>query len=180
MTENKKRIPYIKDSETSKAAAESLTSDHDDVKRIIVLYQGGNFTCDEAFNLLGGERYNTISARITNLRQAGILVTTGERRKTSRGRYADILMLAPGACFEWYEQWSNGDRPGVLVRGRWRKGLEKVAAAYVWDPSAENQTTLLRVTMAGKDFLRDPAEARESDEGPESEDDDDFMSWLND
>lgn len=182
MDETKNRIPYVKGSETSEAAARALMSDHEDVRKLIVLYQGGHYTCDEAFNLLGGERYNTVSARVTNLHQAGILIRTGEKRKTSRGRYAEVLMLAPGACLEWYEEWANGLRPSALLRGRWRKDLEKAAAAYASDPTPENQAALLSTTMAGKEFLLPdrmrPKEAGHlSDDGSDL-DDDDFMSWV--
>jgi hypothetical protein len=49
--------------------------------------------CEEAERLLG-MRHQTCSARFSEMKRDGLLVVTGERRKTSTGCRADVLALS--------------------------------------------------------------------------------------
>lgn len=142
--------PHAKGSETSRLAAESLTTRCDDARRILELYATGNYTRDEVVVALGESRYSTLTARVTDLCDAGCLVPTGERRKTRRGRFADVLMLAPGATLEWFTDWLRGARPSAPSQKAWLKDLGRVALEWAKDPTPENEATLKRVLMAGR------------------------------
>lgn len=145
--------PYVKGSETSREAAESLTTRRDDAKRVLDLYATGNHTRDEVVVALGESRYSTFTARVSDLCDAGCLIETGERRKTRRGRNADVLTLAPGAKLEWFVDWLRGDRPSVQTHRQWLKELGKVVLQWAEVPTSENEAAVRKVMLAGKAFI---------------------------
>jgi hypothetical protein len=95
------RPGYVQDSDTSRAAADSLSDrELSKQKLAIVGYIDRNAehgaTCDEievAFDL----RHQTASARIRELSLSGVLVDTGRRRTTRSGRLARVYVIAEAA-----------------------------------------------------------------------------------
>jgi hypothetical protein len=65
-----------------------------DMSRIVLLMKEHprGLICDEAEKLLG-MRHQTCSARFSEMKRDGLLLPTGERRKTSTGSNADVLAL---------------------------------------------------------------------------------------
>lgn len=142
--------PYVKGSETSKLAAESLTTRREDGKRVWDLYGTGDYTRDEVVVLLDESRYNTWTARASDLCDAGCLTETGERRKTRRGRFADVLTRVPGATFEQFEAMLRGDRPRILNQRKWSKSLQKAVVTYAWEPTPQNEAAVKKLIAAAR------------------------------
>jgi hypothetical protein len=148
--------PYVKGSETSKLAAESLTTRRDDAKRVWDVYGTGDFTRDEVVVTLDETRYNTWTARASDLCDAGCLIETGERRKTRRGRYADVLTRVPGGTFEQFEAMLRGDRPRILNRRKWLKSLEQAVIRWAWDATPENEAEVRRLVLEARSIHPEP------------------------
>lgn len=83
--------PYVKGSDTSKAAARSIEPDSKTLRGLILAFIRGRYpggaTCDEIERSMG-LRHQTASARVTELRDAGYILDTGLRARTSSGRSA--------------------------------------------------------------------------------------------
>jgi predicted Rossmann fold nucleotide-binding protein DprA/Smf involved in DNA uptake len=56
---------------------------------------GGAATCDQIIEHLGWG-HQSVSPRWTELKKAGLIVATGERRPTRTGRTAGVYAVAPG------------------------------------------------------------------------------------
>lgn len=88
-------IPYVKGSDTSKAAADSMEKPAINLReRIFVAIDAtetDGMTCDEAEVALD-LRHQTVSARIRELSLDGRLVETKNRRRTRAGRYAAVYV----------------------------------------------------------------------------------------
>jgi hypothetical protein len=86
-------VPYVKGSDTSEAAAESMrehvTQLAGRVLRAIASGGASGFTCDEV-EVLTGMAHQTCSARVNELMRKGRIVDTGQRRKTRSGRKAVV------------------------------------------------------------------------------------------
>lgn len=89
--------PWVKGSETSAAAADSMIPHLGKLQRLVValaeLRGPKGFTCDEA-ELALKQRHQSVSARIRELVQKGLLLKTELKRKTSSGRQA-FVYIAP-------------------------------------------------------------------------------------
>lgn len=89
--------PGHTDSDTSREAASKIAP-HTQylVRKIAQLLTNGPRACFEVEQLLDMS-HQTASARMTEMREAGLIVDTGERRKTPTGRNAIVWKLAQGA-----------------------------------------------------------------------------------
>lgn len=91
--------PHVKDSDTSRAAAESQIPTVMSLQSLVllrVLHAGRRgLTCDEIEEQMSG-RHQTISARVRELVQLGRIRDLGLRRKTRSGRNARVY-VATGA-----------------------------------------------------------------------------------
>lgn len=79
------------------AAVAKKSNAASDRTRITELYRSRGvigLTSDES-QAWFGLSHQTGSARVAELRKAGIIIKSGHRRKTRRGRYADVLVIAP-------------------------------------------------------------------------------------
>jgi len=87
---SRQSAPYAP-TDTSQAAAESIVRDLSKVKRVIWhhIRIWGGLTCEEVEIHLAIS-HQTASARIRDLRLAGVIRDTGERRKTKSGRQAIV------------------------------------------------------------------------------------------
>lgn len=84
--------PHARASDTSRAAAESVVKDVTRLRRAVLDAIGtepDGLTCDQVEERLG-IRHQTASARVRELAQLGLIIDTGERRKTRSGRSAAI------------------------------------------------------------------------------------------
>lgn len=155
--------PYVKGSITSEKAARGQKPGkvRNIVIAIIALYRTGDFTVDEALRQLDekGDNYSGVTPRFTTCRRARILEGTGTYRRTSRGASAEVLRLVPGATIETYDAYLRGETPEVLDFARWKKALLKSALAHAANPTVENHTALMKVVMAGAQFLESSAPA---------------------
>ena len=92
------RLPFVAGSDTSEAAADSLvesvTALRKKVLNCIKLQLHGEATCDEVEVALRMS-HQTASARIRELSLMGLIVDSGDRRKTRSGRKARIYTLRP-------------------------------------------------------------------------------------
>lgn len=81
---------FMKESPTSRAAAESMMISAASLRGLVLAYIGktSGLTCDEVEVGLG-LRHQTASARITELKLAGRIRSIG-RRPTRSGRYAEV------------------------------------------------------------------------------------------
>lgn len=79
-------------------------------------FEHGPATCEEASR---GTRiqYQTMSARISELKRDGLLAPTGQRRKTSGGSWAGVLKVVLGGAPTWTQP-SLWTPPTDLDRGR--------------------------------------------------------------
>lgn len=88
-------FPYVAGSDTSRQAAESLSSEAMSwLKQQIAAYIANSrdgATCDE-IEVVFQLRHQTASARIRELVQSGMLRDSGERRATRSGRMARIYL----------------------------------------------------------------------------------------
>lgn len=78
---------------TSREAYESILESLPRMRQKVfeIIFDQGivGHTCDEIERVLGG-RHQSISARVTELHQAGHIVDNGERRRTRSGRSAVV------------------------------------------------------------------------------------------
>ena len=89
---------YVKGSDTSQAAAESIPASTLRAKVYQIIYRAGprGKTCDEVEVAMHG-RHQTVSARIRELVLSNDLIDTGLRRATRSGRMAAIYVPRPRA-----------------------------------------------------------------------------------
>jgi hypothetical protein len=89
---------FVRGSDTSKAAADTIQPDTARQKREILDFIGRfpttGATCDEVEWGLG-IRHQTASARISELKAAGRIIDSGARRPTASGRKAAVYVIAP-------------------------------------------------------------------------------------
>ncbi|MDP6942733.1 MAG: hypothetical protein QF464_01175 [Myxococcota bacterium] len=105
---NRTRLPYVKGSDTSEAAAESMEPHAPTLRHRVfryILEQGDLGATDSQIEIALQLRHQTASARRRELELMGAVVRTGQVRKTASGRNAGVYVAVPGV---------NIDRP----RGR--------------------------------------------------------------
>jgi hypothetical protein len=87
-------VPYVKGSDTSRAAADSMKPHVSFIERDVLDYvtimEGA--TCDEIENGLE-LAHQTASARIKGLADKGLIRDSGARRKTRSGRAARVYVV---------------------------------------------------------------------------------------
>jgi len=83
--------PYVKNSDTSKDAADSILLNSKTLRAMVFAYIKGTngSTCDEVEAALE-MRHQTASARIRELAEAGYITDKGGRRHTRSGRLAVV------------------------------------------------------------------------------------------
>lgn len=89
-----KSVPFVKGSDTSKAAAESIGGvvDRDRILILSFIKRVDGATCDEIEVALGLS-HQTASARCSDLKNKFcLIVDSGERRKTRSGRNASVYV----------------------------------------------------------------------------------------
>ena len=86
-------VPYVKGSDTSRAAAESMVPHVSDLEEGILLFlqKRGGATCDELEHVTG-LAHQTASARLKGLADKGLIRDSGARRKTRSGRAARVYV----------------------------------------------------------------------------------------
>ncbi len=88
---------YVKNSETSRAAARSMKPHLTELHlRVLMLIKGaGAFgrTCDEVENMMLGKRHQTVSARVRELYLMGFIYRTKRTRPTRSGRHAVVYRV---------------------------------------------------------------------------------------
>ncbi len=106
----KRLPPHVFDSSTSRAAARAVQRHVPSIaRRVFAALQVNPATCKElerSLKLL----HETASARVSELRTAGCIRTSGATRHSSRLAKADVYEAVPGATFDLYETWreTNG------------------------------------------------------------------------
>lgn len=88
-------MKYVKGSDTSRAAAESIEHELGRLQRLVLDFVSLRLhgaTCDEA-ELALSLKHQTASARFRELAELGVIVDSGERRPTSSGRKAIVWKL---------------------------------------------------------------------------------------
>ncbi|QDP65715.1 MAG: hypothetical protein GOVbin1773_10 [Prokaryotic dsDNA virus sp.] len=96
-------LPYVKGSETSKAAADSIKHIAPSIEREVLGYflghmgipNGDGFTDDELETRMQ-RSHQTVSARRRGLEQKGLIEKTGLKRKTRSGRAAMVYKIIDG------------------------------------------------------------------------------------
>lgn len=88
-------IPFVRTSRTSRLAAQSMRPFAQPIAlrmlRLIVARGSRGYTCAELEARLGGDmRQSTVSARVKDLKDGGLVVVVGER-PSPRGRLVDVL-----------------------------------------------------------------------------------------
>lgn len=86
-------VPYVRNSDTSRAAAESMRPHVSDLERVVlgrVMCLIGA-TCDE-IEIDTGLAHQTASARLKGLADKGLIKDSGARRKTRSGRAARVYV----------------------------------------------------------------------------------------
>jgi len=88
-------VPFAPGSETSKAAADKVTpTAQDNRERVLALFRAGlQLTADEVAERLGGDVL-TFRPRVTDCRNAGLIVATDEARPNRRGNRCVVLRMA--------------------------------------------------------------------------------------
>lgn len=88
-------LPYVKNSDTSKAAAVAAVKSSEPMKEDILFLirkrPVTGFTCDEVETKTGGP-HQTVSARVRDLVKEGRIKDSGQRRPTRRGRAARVYV----------------------------------------------------------------------------------------
>lgn len=86
--------PFVRNSDTSCAAAESMAGTTGRLRLLILRYihDVGTATCDECEVALD-MRHQTCSARIREMKVRGLIVDTDERRPTRSGRSAAVYRV---------------------------------------------------------------------------------------
>jgi hypothetical protein len=99
--------------------------------------------CQAEFHLA----HQTGSARVAELLQAGLIIESGRRRKTRRGRWADVLVIAPAGTPP-----RNIRKRRVILKGFAEEELPQLYRAYVdlCDQALANKQ------RADKDAVLDP------------------------
>lgn len=89
--------PYVKGSDTSKAAAESMESSLTELQEKLLLRMrdvgARGVTCDELEEYFVGSNHQTISPRVRELYLGGWIYRTKRRRKTRSGRMAMVYRV---------------------------------------------------------------------------------------
>lgn len=90
--------PYVKGSDTSKAAAESMVVSAASIRGRILKLMGSfppqDWTCDRVEEITK-LKHQTVSARIRELVQLGKIKDSGTRRKTRSNRNARVYVVTP-------------------------------------------------------------------------------------
>lgn len=90
--------PYVKGSDTSQAAAESIAPEASQLREFVFSHiersRGGGMTCDEV-EVEAAMSHQTTSARIRELAQKGRIIDSGRRRPTRSGRMAIVWIETP-------------------------------------------------------------------------------------
>ena len=97
---NNHTLPYVKGSDTSKAAAESMRSAAPSIKHRVynfLLQRGATGATDDEIEIGLKLTHQTASARRRNLELSGALVKTDNKRPTRSGRLAYVYTAIPGA-----------------------------------------------------------------------------------
>lgn len=83
--------PYVAESETSAEAAASVAPVTGDLRNMVLnhIRRSGGATCDECEVALE-LAHQTCSARVTELRKLGLIVDSGQKRKTRSNRNAAV------------------------------------------------------------------------------------------
>ena len=86
-----RRAPFVRESETSKGAAEEIAPHLGRLEQLVLdaIVMHGPQTCDE-LELRTGLSHQTTSARLRGLKLRHRIRATGERRPTRTGRLADV------------------------------------------------------------------------------------------
>jgi len=88
-------LPFIKTSDTSVEAAQSMRTRAPDLRELVFSYfkrHRGGLTCDEV-EALSGLSHQSASPRIFELAKAGRIVDSGKRRRTRGGRGAVVYII---------------------------------------------------------------------------------------
>jgi hypothetical protein len=86
-------VPYVRGSDTSKAAADSMQRASETIRADVLAYiREGAATCDEVEEGLS-LTHQTASARIRELVLLGSVRDSGARRKTRSGRQARVYVV---------------------------------------------------------------------------------------
>ena len=96
----KDSLPYVRGSETSKAAADSMKPIAGSIKHRVyeyILRRGSTGATDDEIEIGLQLTHQTASARRRNLELAGALVKTENKRPTRSGRSAFVYTAIPGA-----------------------------------------------------------------------------------
>jgi predicted ArsR family transcriptional regulator len=93
---NYPQSPGYRQTDTSKAAAESMKPSKAILRAAVLnlLYPALCVTADEAADILGIDKLS-IRPRFSELREEGLIVDTGDRRRNDSGRKAIVWRLAP-------------------------------------------------------------------------------------
>ena len=92
-------LPYVKGSETSQEAAESMKPHAPTIRHRVYFYileQGGLGATDSQIEIALGLRHQTASPRRRELEQMGAIQKSGQCRKTASGRRAGVYVAIPG------------------------------------------------------------------------------------
>ncbi len=93
-------LPYVRGSETSKAAADSMRTSAGSIKHRVyhfILKAGNQGATDDEIEIGLNLTHQTASARRRNLELAGALVKTDNKRPTRSNRLAYVYTAIPGA-----------------------------------------------------------------------------------
>ena len=112
------RLPFAQGSDTSAEAADSMKDHADRLRRevynnISLSIMDGR-TCDEVEDAMS-ERHQTISARINELRDGGLIVDSGFRRKTRSKRKAVVYVAT-----KYYTEEMLAKLPGIKPKS-WKR-----------------------------------------------------------
>lgn len=175
--------PYVKGSDTSEAAARSLDplAQRECVRRILALFaSGATYTRAEIVAMLDPEDYPGITARMSELFRAGILVNTGQTRLTPRGKAANVLRMIPDASMKMYEAYlknrSKTEAPKIKYK-KWLATLGAAGVVYAKSPTPDNLTALGRVAKTTPEGAV-VASSTSPVEGVGFEDEEDVMDWA--
>ena len=93
-------LPYMRDSDTSREAAESMASIAPTIRQRVyqyILSQGHFGSTDDEIEVGLSMSHQTASARRRELEKCGAVYRTDERRPTRSGRRAGVYRAVPGA-----------------------------------------------------------------------------------
>lgn len=152
--------PYVtpaKRRETSKEAYESLESREYYIRRIIALYETGDYTREEAIEAINPTRYNTVSPRLWELTSTGFLLPTGEYRKTARKKRSEVLRMVPGTTYEIFLPALKNFQRAEKKRAAWEKAVHEALVRCSWHQTVENEATVRKLMLAAKEIFPDPS-----------------------